>query len=58
MNTEQILKKSPFIGQVGHIKFYEHPTMGEDAPLMAFDTFSGKLTIRSDHYELPDISEI
>lgn len=44
-----------YIGTVAGIKFYEHPTRGDESPLMILK--DGKL-VRSPFWELPDLAEV
>ena len=51
-----LAKKPTLIGRVAGHAFYEHPTYGDESPLIMI-TPDGKVK-KSDHWELPDASDI
>jgi hypothetical protein len=51
--AERFLAKKPeYIGTIRGYRFYEHPTLGDESPLIVI-TPGGKLR-KSDFWELPD----
>lgn len=51
-----LAKKPTLIGCVAGHRFYEHPTYGDESPLIMI-TPDGKVK-RSDHWELPAIEDL
>ena len=56
-NAIKFLSKDPtHIGTVGEFDFFEHPTQGDEAPLMVIGP-DGKVR-RSDWYDLPTVEDL
>lgn len=57
LSREKVLAKTPtLVGVVAGIRFYEHPTRGDESPLIADAGPEGfGLT---DHWELPDVFDL
>jgi hypothetical protein len=51
----ELTQKATHIGTVAGVPFYEHPTLGDECPLL-YITASGKAKV-SDYWELPDFME-
>ena len=49
-------RKPTYIGTVSGYRFYEHPTLGDESPLVMI-TLEGKVRV-STFWELPDAFEI
>lgn len=55
--AKTFLANKPYlIGAVAGHNFYEHPTRGDESPLLVIGT-DGKLKL-SDHWELPSVEEL
>lgn len=54
--AQRFLAQEPtFIGRVLDTDYYEHPTRGDEAPLVAI-TADGRCKL-TDHYDLPSIND-
>lgn len=50
------LAKNPtFMGRVCDVSFYEHPTKGDESPLVQIK--NGQISV-SDHWEVPSLEEL
>lgn len=57
LSTTKVLSRNPtLIGTVLGIRFYEHPTLGDEAGLIAID-LSGQ-AYQTDWYDLPQDSDL
>ena len=55
--AKTFLATKPYcVGAVAAHKFYEHPTRGDESPLLVIGP-DGKLKL-SDHWELPSVEEL
>ena len=54
--AQRVAREGTLIGIVCGVPFYEHPTLGEDAPLF-YLTKDGRVKV-SDFYELPTLDEL
>lgn len=48
----RLVKAATHIGTICGVPFYEHPTLGDESPLL-YITADGRARV-SDHWELPD----
>lgn len=54
--SEFLAKKPTLIGVVLGVRFYEHPTLGDEAPLVAICEDGKKR--RTDFWDVPDFDEV
>lgn len=54
--VKRIAENATFIGNVGGVPFYKHPTLGGDCPLL-YITKDGRIKV-SDFYELPSFDDL
>lgn len=54
--AKHIAKTATFIGNVSGVPFYEHPTLGDESPLL-YITKDGRVKV-SDFWELPTYDEL
>lgn len=55
-NAKKFLAKDPtLLGRVHGVDLYEHPTLGDESPLMAI-TADGRVK-RTDHWEVPSAAD-
>lgn len=52
----RLAKEATLIGTVCGVPFYEHPTLGDESPLLYINK-EGKAKV-SDHWELPSYDEL
>ena len=53
--AKRLAAEGTYLGTVAGVPFYEHPTLGDESPLLFIDA-EGKARL-SDFWELPELSE-